>query len=177
MSRTFAQANRLWFDEGRTARALRRYAHAVQERPEDPAVLFQCGVALWAVDRFDEATTRLLSARARAHALTEPGRLTLEAWLPQFVEDPPRRHYPELAPEELDSDRFTAEAPGGDWRVVADCAAERRMYGVAQIALERWGGPPLDGEDARELDAMRIEAEELLSAIRTLQQSTRTGRR
>jgi hypothetical protein len=177
VTRSFPQANRFWFDEGRTARALRLYGLAAREQPDDPAVLFQAGLALWGVDRFDEATRLLLRARDQQERLTPRGRTTLEAWLPQFVEDEARRHYPELDPAELDRDRFTDEPPGGDWRLVAECAAERRMFGVADEALRRWGRPPIDGEDARELDEIRTQRGTQLAAIRTLEQSLREARR
>jgi hypothetical protein len=176
MSGSFSQANRLWFGEGRTARALRLYEAADRERPDDPAVLFQRGLALWGVDRFDEATALLLRARDRQETLAQPGRRTLEAWIPQFTEVEAPRHYPEFAPEDLDADRFRSAAPGGDWRLVADCAAERRMFGVADLALQRWGRPPIDGEDARELDEIRIDSEAQLQAIRILQRSARSKR-
>lgn len=176
MSGSFGRANRLWFDEGRTARALRLYELAGREGPDDPAVLFQHGLALWGVDRFDEATALLLRARDRQRTLARPGRLTLEAWIPQFVEAEAPRHYPEFAPEELDGDRLGSVAPGGDWRLVADCAAERRMFGVADLALQRWARAPIDGEDARELDEIRSDREAQLQAIRILQQSARAGR-
>ncbi len=38
MSRPFTQANRLWFDEGRTGRALRLYEVARREQGGSPAV-------------------------------------------------------------------------------------------------------------------------------------------
>lgn len=176
MSGSFSQANRLWFGEGRTARALRLYEMADRERPDDPAVLFQHGLALWGMDRFDAATALLMRARDRQETLTRTGQRTLEAWIPQFTETEAPRHYPEFAPEDLDADRFMAAAPGGDWRLVADCAAERRMFGVADLALRRWGGAPIDGEDARDLDEIRTDREAQLQAIRILQHSARSER-
>jgi hypothetical protein len=176
VSGSFSQANRLWFGEGRTARALRLYELAGRERPDDPAVLFQRGLALWGVDRFDAATALLLRARDRQETLTRTGQETLEAWIPQFTETEAPRHYPEFAPEDLDADRFGAAAPGGDWRLVADCAAERRMFGVADLALLRWGRAPIDGEDAREIDEIRTDREAQLQAIRILQHSARSKR-
>ncbi|QEU97903.1 tetratricopeptide repeat protein [Streptomyces kanamyceticus] len=171
MSGPFEEANRLWFEEGRTARALRLYESALRERPDDPAVLLQYGIALWSVDRFDEATALLERASDLREPLAEPGRLTLEAWIPQFVGAPAPRHYPEFTPEELDRDGFGAVPAGADWRLIADCAAERRMFGVAEHALRRWGGVPLDGADARELDEIRTDHEAQLGAVRLVQRS------
>jgi hypothetical protein len=176
-SHSFTEANRFWFDEGRTARALRRYADAARERPKDPAVLLQYGLSLWGVDRFGEAKDELLKARQQQHMLTERGRLTLEAWLPQFIEDPAPRHYPEFAPDQLDRDRLVQRGPEADWRAVADAAAERRMFGVVRFALERWGGVPIDAQDARELDEINAERAAQLSAVRTVQLSFTEARR
>jgi len=175
-SRAFTDANRLWFDEGRTARALERYRQAAAERPEDPAVLLQYGLALWGMDRFDAASDLLFRALQQQHVLTERGRLLLEAWVAEFTEDPARRHYPELAPSELDRDRLTTLEPDTDWRTLADAAAERRMFGVASFALERWGSVPVDADDARDLDALNSERAEQVSAIRTIQLSVNEAR-
>jgi hypothetical protein len=176
VSRAFAQGNRLWFDEGRTARALRWYRQAARERPDDAAVAFQYAVALWAVDRFAEAEAMVDRARHLAHQLSEPARETLEIWLPDLEDPSPPRHFPEFPPEELDRDRLSGDQPDRDWRAMADAAAERMMYGVAAYALERWGGAPIDGEDAKDLSEISSRDGALQYAIRTIQASRRDQR-
>lgn len=173
MSRAFAQGNRLWFDEGRTARALRWYQQAARERPDDAAVAFQYAVALWAVDRFEEAAAMTGRARHLAHRLSEPARETLEIWLPDLEDPSPSRHYPEFPPAELDRDRLSGDQPGRDWRAVAFAAAERMMYGVAAYALQRWGGAPVDAEAARDLSEISSRQGAFRDAVHTIQASRR----
>jgi hypothetical protein len=173
VSRAFAEGNRLWFDEGRTARALRRYQQAARERPEDAAVAFQYAVALWAVDRFAEAAAMVDRARRLAHRLGEPARETLEIWLPALEDPSPPRHFPEFPPAELDRDRLSGDQPDRDWRAVAFAAAERMMYGVAAYALQRWGGAPIDAEAARDLSEISSREGALRHAVLAIQTSRR----
>ncbi|HEX2093050.1 MAG TPA: tetratricopeptide repeat protein [Longimicrobiaceae bacterium] len=152
----FREANRLWFHEGRTGRALAAYEAALRAEPTDPVVAFQLARVLSALDRFDEA--RLLLERAWQHrgALSEAGERALERWRARLRGPPPPRYFPELPPALLDRDRLEADplrAP--DWLTVADAAAARGMYGLAAYAMERRGGVPIDAEDAKDID--RIE--------------------
>lgn len=155
MTDAFREANRLWFREGRTVRALTRFVEAAAESPADPVAAFQLGRALWAVDRFAEARDALASARAHRHGLSDLGRLALDQWL-RLSEHEPERHHLNLPPERLDRDRLESCADGcaHDWRRVAEAADERGMGGLAVYALERWGGVPIDGEEARDIERM-----------------------
>ncbi|MBP2326042.1 hypothetical protein JOF56_006427 [Kibdelosporangium banguiense] len=143
----FLIANRLWFREGRTAKALARYTEATQAQPNNPVVAFQVARVLWAFDRFGEARAALARADANRARLSDIGRLALDQRL-TLTEYPPARHYPDLPPDRLDRDLLGAAA---DWRRVAQAADDREMGGLAVYALERWNGVPLDAEDARYL--------------------------
>lgn len=151
MTDAFSDANRLWFREGRTSRALVRYAEAAAASPTDPTVAFQLARALWAVDRFAEAQEALASAQVHRDGLSDLGRVALDQWR-RLSEHDPDRHHPDLPPDRLDRDRLGDYT--GDWRRVAAAADERGMGGLAAYALERWGGVPLDAEDARDVDKM-----------------------
>ena len=151
MTDPFREANRLWFRDGRTARALALYAEAAAASPTDPVVAFQLARALWAVDRFAEARDALARAQAHRNGLSDLGRVALDQWQRLSGHDPDR-HHPDLPPDRLDRDRLNDYA--GDWRRVAEAADERGMGGLAVYALERWGGVPIDAEDARDVDKM-----------------------
>ena len=151
MTGPFQEANRLWFREGRTARALDRYGAAAAVAPMDPVVAFQLARVLWAVDRYAEAREALARAHAHRDGLSNLGRVALDQWQRLSAHDP-ERHHPDLPPDQLDRDRLGDYA--GDWRRVAEAADERGMGGLAAYALERWGGVPLDAEDARDVERM-----------------------
>jgi hypothetical protein len=147
----FSEANRLWFREGRTARALELYKLAAAASPDRPEVAFQLARALWAVDRFDDARAALDRARVHRDRLTDIGRVALDQWW-RLSEHDPERHFPDLPPERLDRDRL--EDYRGDWRRIADAADERGMGGLVAYALQRWAGVPIDAEDAKDIDKM-----------------------
>jgi hypothetical protein len=147
----FREANRLWFREGRTARALARYAEAASASPTDPVVAFRLAKALWAVDRFAEARDALVSAQVNRNGLSDLGQLALDQWQ-RVSAYRPDRHHRDLTPDRLDRDRL--EDYAGDWRRVAEAADERGMGGLAAYALDRWDGVPLDAEDARDVERM-----------------------
>lgn len=153
MSRdTFARANQLWFREGRTVEALAAYEEAVRAAPADPVFAFQFARALWSMDRFDQARFLLEQAHAHRNNLSATGQRVLEHWRTWLKERPPERYFPELPPALLDRDRLEAgPMPVADWRTVADAAAVRRMWGLAVYALDRWGGVPIDAEEAKEI--------------------------
>jgi len=151
MSDAFREANRLWFREGRTARALARYTEAAEAAPADPVVAFQLARVLWAVDRFAEARAALAVAQAHRDGLSDLGRLALDQWRRLSAHDP-ERHFPDLPTPRLDRDHLGDD--GTDWRRVADAADARGMVGLAAYALERWEGVPIDAEDASDVDKM-----------------------
>jgi hypothetical protein len=169
--RAFAEANRLWFEEGRTARALDAYAEAHRAAPTDPVVAFQYARALWAVDRFDEARAVLdkaITQRARLDAISQ---MLLDQWhgiLRRPLPEPSLGVPPAAV---LDRDRLDADPSlVGNWRRVAEAAHERGMDGLAVYALDRWGGVPIDGEDARDLEdiaSARDTNEGMLASMRT----------
>ena len=151
MTASFREANLLWFREGRTARALARYAAAAAASPADPVVAFQFSKALWAVDRFADARDALVAAQAHRDGLSDLGRLALDRWQRVSAHHPDRAH-PDLSPDRLDREQL--EDYAGDWRRVAEAADERGMGGLAAYALERWDGVPIDAEDARDVERM-----------------------
>lgn len=175
MSRkSFSKANRLWFREGRTAKALAAYDAALRADPGDPVVAFQFARALWSVDRFDEARALLTQAYPRRGELTDVGRWHLDHWRDRLQQRPPERRFPELPPADLDRDRLErGRLSAGDWRTVADAAAAREMFGVAVYALDRWGGVPIDAEAARDIldiESRRHAEEAMLDEIRASSQ-------
>jgi hypothetical protein len=167
MSRTFDRANQLWLREGRTAAALVEYARAAAERPTDPVISFQYATALRAVDRFTEAAEMFRRARRHADELDDERRETLLALLPVEA-DTEQRTYPRFDPSMLDRDRLADLADDADWRSIADAADQRAMPGVAEYALDRWGGAPIDAEDAREVSRIRSRGARRAGALREL---------
>ena len=163
----FARANVLWFREGRTAKALAAYEAALRATPHDPVVAFQFARALWSVGRFDQARALLERAGSLQDRLTTTGRRALDGWLMDVAGAPPEYPYPELAADLLDRDRLDAgPLPEGGWRMVADAAAARGMFGLAAYAIDRWGGVPLDAEEAKEIGGIftHRDAEEAMLA-------------
>ena len=149
----FKRANRLWFHEGRTAKALAAYGEALRAAPMDPVVAFQFARVLWSLDRFDEARFLLDQANAGRNQLSATGQRVLDRWRELLQGPPPERHYPEIPAALLDRDRLGQAPlpPGSDWLTLVDAANEREMYGLAIYALDRWGGLPIDADDAREI--------------------------
>ncbi|MFY2826011.1 tetratricopeptide repeat protein [Ruegeria sp. MALMAid1280] len=146
----FEKANRLWFDEGCTARALAAYEVALRVAPDDPVVALQTARALWSMDRFDEAAALLEKAHTLRAGLNARGQRELDRWRDTLRSGPPDRRFPELPPEVLDRDRLNA-AGTVDWRTVADAARAREMFGLAAYAAEQVEGVPIDAEDARDI--------------------------
>ena len=155
MTDAFARANRHWFD-GRIAAALREYEVAHEAAPDDPVVVYQWSVALWAVDRFKEARHAAAVAARHAARLSDIGRIALRQWQ-QVVERLPERHAPEIPVELLDRDALE-ERRVDDWRRVAEAAHERGMSGLARYAIDQWDGTPLDAEDARDIGRLTGDA-------------------
>jgi Tetratricopeptide repeat len=172
VTEAFAEANRLWFRTGRTARALSRYAEAAAAAPEDPVMALQLSRALWAVDRFAEARKALTVAEAHRDGLSDIGQLTLDQWR-RLSAHRPDRHHSDLPPDRLDRDRLSDYA--GDWRRVAEAADERGMGGLAAYALERWGGVPIDAEDGRDIEKI-LTNRDLEEALVGQLPSTQEGR-
>jgi hypothetical protein len=69
------------------------------------------------------------------------------------LEQPPERLFPQVTPAMLDRDQLEKDADADwDWRMIADAASVRRMFGLAAYAIEQWEGIPLDAEDAKDID-------------------------
>jgi hypothetical protein len=148
----FEAANRLWFHEGRTARALAAYREAVRAAPDDPVVAFQAARALWSFDRYHEARGLLEDAHRLREKLSPAGQRILDDWREELSGPSRQRPFPEIPASSLDRDRLdTGELPEGGWLEVADAAAARRIYGVAAYALDQWEGVPIDAEDAKDI--------------------------
>jgi tetratricopeptide repeat protein len=152
MSTAFENANRLWFDEGRTAAALTAYEEALHETPADPVLAFQLARVLWSMDRFDRARSLLEQAGNNRERLSEGGQSVLEMWAAKLEQPPPERPFPQLTPTLLDRDALEAGAQRDwDWRTIADAASARRMFGLAAYAIEQWKAVPFDAEDAKDI--------------------------
>ena len=152
MSEAFEKANRLWFHEGRTAAALAAYEEALSETPGDPVLAFQLARVLWSVDQFDRARSLLQQSANHQESLSEGGQSVLEMWIAK-LEQPPERLFPQVTPAMLDRDQLEKDADADwDWRMIADAASVRRMFGLAAYAIEQWEGIPLDAEDAKDID-------------------------
>lgn len=168
-SKAFSDANRMWFREGRTARALAEYRRAAEAAPTDPVVAFQLARALWAVGRRDEARHWLERAADQQSRLSDLGRDMLEHWLDLTRRPAALLPSSDLPDDELDRDRLEASDQPFSWRTVAEVAASRGMHGLACHALDRWDGVPIDGEDARDIERIRADAhqqEALLDRMR-----------
>ena len=174
MSRTFDRANQLWLREGRTAAALDEYARAAAEQPTNPIIALQYAAALRAVDRFADAAEMTARARRYAGELDGEHRDTLLALLPA-PHDVEQRTYPQFEPAVLDRDRLAGNPDDTDWRSIADAADQRGMPGVAEYALDRWGGTPIDAEDAREVSRIRTRGARRAGALRELAVPSRRG--
>jgi hypothetical protein len=156
MDRTarFREANRLWYDEGRTRRAIDAYRALVDEDPDDPLALQQLSLVTWATDDFDAA--RRLAARAdqNRHRLDARAAERLDWWLEDLALSTPHRDVP-FGVDNLDMDvieRMDEDAV--PWDDVAGAAQERRMLGLARIAADQALGTFADAEDFREVDAI-----------------------
>jgi hypothetical protein len=159
---TFGQANRLWFDEGRTRAALLAYEDAHRAAPNDPVIAFQLARALWALDRLVEARAMFDTADAHRDALSEDGLRMLDYWRDRIGQRPVSdTAYPA---DMLDRDTLGHALDDDlDWSAIADAAAARRMFGVAAYALQRWNGVPIDADDAEEIG--RIETNRHLDQV------------
>lgn len=146
----FERANRLWFHEGRTRRAVAAYETARKADPADPLVAFQLARVLWSIDRFDDARALLERAHAHRNRLTRVGREVVAEWREDASHPPPRRGYPGLPPELLDRDRLGSR-PRVGWLRVADAASARRMWGLAHHAFQHIRGP-VDHDLAKDMD-------------------------
>ncbi len=156
MTESFDRANELWFHQARTSEALDAYGVAFDESPDDPVVAYQYARALSSVARPDQARAVIEVALSRIELLGPTGRRVirrlardLNEWRPPPADDIPLTELDRDVLERLPTD-------GTDWGLIAHSAAEREMFGVAVYALDRWPGVPLDGEDAREIDDIRI---------------------
>lgn len=148
----FRRANHLWFQEGRTEKALRAYEEASQVLRRDPVVAFQHARVLWCVDRFDEARSQFSIAFAKRHEFDATGQAVIQHWHRQFHGPPPQRYFSQFPPTMLDRDHLDAKSLSeAEWRIVADAASSREMYGLAVYALSRWNGVPIDAEDAKDI--------------------------
>lgn len=153
MSEAFEKANRLWFHEGRTAAALAAYEQALRETPADPVLAFQLARVLWSLDRFDRARSLLQQSANHRESLSEGGQSVLEMWIAKLEQPPPERPFAQLTPAMLDRDQLKEDAEADwDWRMIADAASARKMFGLAAYAIEQWEGVPLDAEDAKDID-------------------------
>jgi hypothetical protein len=151
----FETANRLWFREGRTSKALAAYQQALETAPSDPVVAFQLARALSAFDRVTEARTIVERASAQRDRLSPFGQRALDR-LRDRLAHPRETPFPDVPPASLDRDRLDAGAlPIDDWRTIADAAAARGMHGLAVYAIDRWHGVPIDAEDARDLGTIQ----------------------
>lgn len=153
MTRTFDTANRLWFQEGRTAKALAAYEQAFRETPDDPVVAFQLAQVLWSFDRLEEARAMLDRAYTNRDKLDPDSQLLLDVRRTGLQGQQPERSFRELSSGQLDRDHLeTHPLPPGGWETVAAAAAARGMVGLAAYALDQWGGVPIDAEEAKEFD-------------------------
>jgi hypothetical protein len=171
----FATANRLWFRDGRTAAALHAYVEARVVDPTDPRVAFQVARVVWSADRFDEARLLLEQANVARDRLTDTGRMVLDHWRLRLAGRPPLRRFPEWPWPLLDRDRLESY-PVDDWRVVAEAAADREMFGVALYAMRRWGREPADADEAEELARMERARDADEAVLGTMLATRRTAR-
>ena len=156
MSRLFDAANRLWFEEGRTTKALAAYEAAFRETPDDPVVAFQLADVLSSFDRFAEAQAMLDRAQANRDKLSASAQVLLEVRRAGMRSQPQERPFAEIPPAKLDRDYFEANPlPPGGWETVASAAAARGMYGLAAYALDQWKGVPVDTDEAKEFDRIQ----------------------
>jgi hypothetical protein len=149
-SSAFDTANRLWYRDGRTIRALAAYEEAARAAPSDPVIAFQLARALSAFDRRDEARTALERAESQRDRLSPFGQRAVDR-LRDHLDRPLDPPYPDLPPSSLDRDRIESSGPPGGWLTVARAASAREMHGLAVYALDRSNAAPIDAEDAREL--------------------------
>jgi hypothetical protein len=155
----FREANRLWFDEGRTKQAIEAYLGLLDEDPDDPVVLYQLSRIRWAMGAVPDARTLAQRANLNRRRLEQRGAERLDWWLKQLSFDPEAFSFPELAVAELDMDVLERLDPASvPWAEVALAADQRGMVGLAAIASDRGLGTFADGEDFRDLDALERKA-------------------
>jgi hypothetical protein len=151
--RLFDDANRLWFEDGATARALDLYRAAAAADPSDPTIAFQLARVLWSLSRADEARSLLDVVAANVAHDDEWSRRLLGELAAKLSNTPPPGVF---KPSELDLDVLERRglAPE-DWRDVADAARKHAMFGLAAQALGRGSASfhviELD-EDQREME-------------------------
>lgn len=169
MSRLFDSANRLWFEEGRTAKALAAYEAAFREAPDDPVVAFQLADVLSSFDRLAEARAMLDRVQANRDRLSPSAQLLLDVRRAGMRGQPEERPFPELPPAKLDRDYFeTHPLPPGGWETVASAAAVRGMYGLAAYALDQWKGVPVDADEAKEFDRIHSRRDTQEAALKQM---------
>src|SRR5712691_2094195 len=170
----FDEANRLWFGEGATARALARYDAAARAAPDDPVIAFQLARALWALGRTDEAASALAVAETNADRLTSLGRTLLGRARAQLAA-PPRDTLPVDAAS-LDVDVLERlDLPAERWLDVAFAARQREMYGLAAHAFARGSSFHVTELDEEE-HAMRKEASSALNMLEVMRAEPRPTR-
>jgi Tetratricopeptide repeat len=132
----FDEANRLWFGEGASARALALYEQAAQAAPDDPVVAFQLARACWGLGHQNRAAAALAVAMEQADALSSLGRSILIRTRPRLAAPPPE--LPGLPSESLDVDVLEPlDLAPERWLDVAGAAELREMYGLAAHAVAR----------------------------------------
>ena len=135
MSDDFAEANRLWFEEGASGRALALYERAAEAAPDDPVVHFQLARALWALGQLERAAAELAVAEANADRLSPLGRTLLERARAKLAMPPPDAPVPT---DQLDVDVLERLGlPPERWLDIAFAARRRDMFGLAAHAFAR----------------------------------------
>ena len=135
MSDDFAEANRLWFEEGASGRALALYERAAEAAPDDPVVHFQLARALWALGQLERAAAELAVAEANADRLSPLGRTLLERARAKLAMPPPDAPVPT---DQLDVDVLERLGlPPEHWLDIAFAARRRDMFGLAAHAFAR----------------------------------------
>src|SRR5262245_22768565 len=132
----FEHANRLWFEDGHTARALREYRALAASDATNPAYLLQLARAERALGHSEECR-RLYDALAHlAPRLPEKAREAIErdkrrAQGRAVVPLPAPLTVADLDREQLEDRRW----PPVTWRAISSAARSRGMIGVARFAL------------------------------------------
>lgn len=155
--RLFDEANRLWFEQGRTNKALSLYREAVKQDPTDPVILYQIANVLWAFERFNEAKEMFLIAQQYQDRLSTHGKKIFAEQKQRVMETTSFRFLLPVPATEFDFEKLDAMGlTHRQWLKVAFAAEERRIFGLAAYALER--GMPFTDPDT-ERDRRKLEEE------------------